>query len=105
LPKALIVCNFPILALTAEGVVGDRYEISRRTWSEHLEAPANTVDLVIADVTNLPYNRSLAMLWSKSPGARIVVCSLDQNEVEVYRVGSEGPEMETELESLLALTA
>jgi len=105
LPKALIVCNFPILTLTAEGVVGDRYEISRRTWSEHLAAPANTVDLVIADVTNLPYNRSLAMLWSKSPGARIVVCSLDQNQVGVYRVGSEGPEMETELESLLALTA
>ncbi len=105
MPKALIVCNFPIVAVTAEGVVGDRYEILRRTWSEHLAAPVNNVALVIADVTNLPYSRSLAMLWSKSPGARIVVCSLDQNEVEVYRVGSEGLEMETELESLLALTA
>ncbi len=105
MPKALIVCNFPILAVTAEGVIGDRYEISLRTWSEHLAAPVNTVDLVIADVTNRPYSRSLATLLSKSPGARIVVCSLDQNEVEVYRVGSNGPEMETELESLLALTA
>jgi len=90
LPKALIICNFPILAVTAEGVLGDRYEISRRTWSEHLAASAINVDLVIADVTNLSYSQSLAELWSKSPGARIVVCSLDQNEVEVYRVGSEG---------------
>lgn len=105
LADALVVSDFPIIGMTAESVLGVRYRVERKTWQAFLEQDNSSAGLVIVDVTALDRETALRLVGRMLPGARAVICSLHQNEVEVYRLGEGGAQREAAYPSLLALVA
>lgn len=105
LSRALIISDFPIIAATAHAVFDGRYNVEDCSWTAYIEEPARSADLVIVDVTAIATDTALALLARSLPEARVVVCSLHHNEVQVYRIGQDGPIVEGAFPSLLALAA
>ncbi|GAC1325196.1 MAG: hypothetical protein NVS2B16_20690 [Chloroflexota bacterium] len=103
--KALVVSDFPILGLTAKSVLCDRYDVETRTWKSFLDQVPLATQLVIVDITAIDCATALDLIARVLPGARVAVCSLHQNEVEVYRLGVDGPTREARISSLLQLVA
>ena len=104
-PTAHIISDFPIFIAAAQAVLGGRYCVWSRSWDEYTREPVQRSDLLVADVTRSPAQRALAHIACDLREARIVLCSLHRNEVEVYRVGPNGFMVEGAFPSLLALTS
>jgi hypothetical protein len=100
---ALVVSDFPIVAETVNIVFRDRYRIVVRTWNSYVEHPQVDAELVIVDVTTVERDIALALVARMLPRARVVVCSLHRNEVEVYRIDPSGVQTEGAFPSLLSL--
>lgn len=105
MPTALIISDFPILGMTAEGVLRSRYSVVVNSWSTFVSNAFEQSDLVVVDVTSYETETALALLTWLLPDAKVVVCSLHRNEVEVYRVERDGFKSEELLPSLFALAA
>jgi hypothetical protein len=104
-PTAIIISDFPIVAAAANAVFGKRYDVTATTWSEYVDRRIERVDLVVVDVTTLAAETALSLLMRALPETRVVVCSLHQNEVKVFHLGSDGLMSEGEFPSLLAFAA
>jgi DNA-binding NarL/FixJ family response regulator len=105
MPTALVISDFPIIAATARAVFDQRYAVEACSWTAYIEQPERQADLVVVDVTAITTDTALNLLARALPAARIVVCSLHQNEVQVYRIGQDGPIIEAAFPSLLSLAA
>lgn len=103
--NALVVSDFPIVGVTAQAVLDDQYRVEIRTWQQFLEHVNPHTSLVVVDVTAMDREKALVLVHRAFPMARVVVCSLHQNEVEVYRPDDNGPQREAALPSLLAFSA
>lgn len=104
-PTALIISDFPIITATARAVFEGRYQVESIGWAAYTQQPNRQADLLVIDVTAMSAESALALLARKFPRARVVVCSLHHNEVEVYRIEAGGPVIEGAFPSLLALAA
>lgn len=104
MPAALIVSDFPIIAATASQVFEGRYEVTSQSWATYMGDPVCAADIVIADSTTLPVEPILRLLQRTHPEARVIVCSLHHNEVQIYRTRAGDLVMEEALPSLLAVT-
>lgn len=104
MPVALVISDFPIISATARKAFERRYVVLTVTWREYAENRPEHADLVVVDVTTVAVQSALASLRHLAPPFGIVVCSLHHNEVHVYRVGPDGPEIESSLASLLEVT-
>jgi len=102
-PTAHIISDFPIFIATANAVLRHRYTIHIKSWAEYAEQPVQRSDLLVVDVTRISAQRALAYIACDLSEARIVLCSLHRNEVDVYRVGRNGFMVEGAFPSLLAL--
>jgi len=102
-PTAHIISDFPIFIATADAVLRGRYTVEKRSWAEYADHPVQRSDLRVVDVTKIPAQRALASIACDLSEARIVLCSLHRNEVEVYRIGRNGFMVEGAFPSLLAL--
>lgn len=102
---ALIIADYPILVTTATEILRNRYAIVTRTWSTLFESPVLDADLIIVDVTMVSDCDAVFLLGASSPDARIVVCSLHRNEVEICRMSFQGLAVIEALPSLLSLAA
>ncbi|HEX8918114.1 MAG TPA: hypothetical protein VF898_06405 [Chloroflexota bacterium] len=103
LPAALVISNYPIIAMTAAHVLKGRYRLLESSWHSLQETSHEKADLVIVDVTTVDTITAMSALTQALPGARIVVCSLHENQVQVYRHTESGLRPERSLPSLLAL--
>lgn len=104
LPIALVISNSPILCLTVSAVLAERYRTTSRTWTALIEEPLQAAELVVVDVTSISADAALSILAPALPRARMVMCSLLEEEVCVYAPGREGMRVATALPSLLALS-
>jgi hypothetical protein len=104
-PSLLIISDFPIVVASAEMVFGDRFRVVKRTWAQYAACPERDANLVVVDVTTVSAELALGALTPLLPMARVAVCSLHRNEVELYRVDADGLCAEGAVPSLLALVA
>jgi len=104
-PTALIVSNLPILTAAAKSVLADHYQVVSRTCNGFVVAPVSSADLVIVDVTTADSRTALALVSQIEKCNRVVLCSLHENEVDVYEIGNEGLKNRGALPSLLDLVA
>jgi hypothetical protein len=82
----------------------DRYDVRRTTWKEcEGEATRQDVALVVLDVTHITGDRVLALVSRLLPEVRVLVMSLDRNQVDVYEIAQQGLVRQGELPSLLSL--
>ncbi len=102
---ALVISDHPILVAGVRTVLSHRYDVTCCTWSDFVGYPPLEADIVIADATQLSSSCALDLLRGTLLRARIVVCSLHRNEVEVCRLEHEQLIVEGALPSLLHLTA
>lgn len=73
------------------------------TWAEvHADVDHETT-LVVADTTSISAASAVERLRDVFPQARIAVCSLHRNEVEVFDVSHEGVVTPMALPSLLSI--
>ena len=105
LPKALIISDFPIFTATAERVLRGRYDVIAQRWTTFIAKPPAEADMTIVDVTTVSSDAALALLWQALPATRIIECSLNENEVRVYRPGRNGPVADSALPDLFSLAA
>ena len=104
-PSLLIISDFPIVAASAVTVFGYRFRVTKSSWAQYAARPVREADLVVVDVTTVSADVALAVLTRLLPEARVAVCSLHRNEVEVFRVGPNGLRSEGAVPSLLELVA
>jgi pantothenate kinase type III len=99
-PLAWIVSDFPISAQMLEALLSERFRVQRSSWRQ---SPAidEGASLVVLDVTNVGADRAIAVLSELPVWTRVVVASLDRNEVGVYEVTSDGLTHRAEMPSLL----
>lgn len=104
-PTAIVISDFPIIRKTVHDVLGEQYATRSVTWDGFLAETLDGLDLIIVDTTWVPTETALEFLRTRAEAARIAVCSLDQNEIEIYRRGNGGLDLEARLPSLLELSA
>jgi len=105
LPRALVISNLPILATAARSLLQDRYQIINRTWSGCAVAPVSAAELVIVDVTSTDPRSALGVVSRIQSEARVVICSMHENEVDVYDIGEGGFRHRGPLPSILEAVA
>jgi hypothetical protein len=104
-PIALVVSNYPILSSGIRRRLQDDYDVTDLRWEE---ASANIRDdaaLIVLDVTAIPAETALSFVAGLRTRVRIMVSSLDRNEVDVYLAGPGGLIPQEGLPSLTSLTA
>ena len=104
-PTVLVISDYPIVQTAVDRTFRHRYQIVPRTWSAQIEAPWCTAEISILDVTRIDRTDALHHALNDLRGGRIVLCSLYDNEVHVYRHELSGLCMEAALPSLLSLSA
>jgi DNA-binding NarL/FixJ family response regulator len=102
---AVVFSDFPIIGHTVRAVFKDRYTVIAHDWSTIAQAMDANPRLVIVDVTTLDRVTTLALIASLFSESRVVLCSLHENEVEVYRVIQGVCQVEDRYPSLLAVAA
>jgi ketopantoate reductase len=102
---ALVVSDFPIVGCTVESVFRAQYEVVSRSWPAFVAHPVVGATLVIIDVTTKDTNAALSLIAQLLPEARVVVCSLNQNEVHVYVIDKSGCREDAAFPNLFALSA
>lgn len=100
---AWIVSNFPIIAGTASELLAADYAVTCLTWGEQIPASAPTPELVVLDITRVDDELILALLDSLPLHVRVVIMSLDWNEVVQYQTSETGLTRTGRLASLLDL--
>jgi hypothetical protein len=82
------------------------FEVESSTWAEYEDlADGQDVDLVLLDVTHVAGDRVLSLVARLLPAMRVLVTSLDRNQVDVYEISQNGLARRGELPSLLSLGA
>lgn len=104
-PTAYVVSDFPIIAAATERALSGRYLVQRVGWSRNVIRPMDGAALVVLDVTEVEADVVMSLLSTLPVEVRIVVSSLNRNEVDVYRIHHGGLVREAALPSLLALPA
>lgn len=104
MPVATIVSDYPIVAASVKRMLADSHVVHGTTWteSEHGTMPSDA-DLVLLDVTHITGDRVLALVSRLLPHVRVLVMSLDRNQVDVYEISQQGLARQGELPSLLSL--
>src|SRR5438046_1287171 len=100
--EALVITDFPIIARTVTSVFRGQYQVNLLTWSTYVDRPVAQAEVVVVDVTDVHAEVALLLVCRSHPHAKIVVCSLDQNEVQVCRTAAGLLTVERRLPSLLA---
>lgn len=104
-PRALIICDFPILAQSIAHTFSEYYEVVVSTWRAAEGSSKVDADFVVLDITVAGAQAARRLLSQMEPGGKAAVCSLHENEVQVYAIGDTGPTIEEEIPSLLSLHA
>lgn len=105
MPIACIVSDFPIIAASAERMLAGTFTVYRYTWNEYSPEHWLVANLVLLDVTQITGDRVLDIVSQLPQEARILITSLDRNEVDVYEISHKGLARQGELPSLLSLGA
>lgn len=103
--RVLIICDFPILAQSMVQAFSAGCDVTTRTWDASDPVHDLEADLVVLDVTMIGPRGARQILGQSAPGSRVAICSLHENEVQVYTIGDDGPTVEEEFSSLLSLGA
>ena len=104
-PTALVISNLPILSAAVTSILDGRYRTVACTWGGFAVAPVAEADLVVVDVTTADSRAALALLARINRCDQVVLCSLHENEVDVYRIGDGGLTHRGALPSLLDVVA
>jgi hypothetical protein len=83
----------------------DRYAVVPSTWDAFTAEPTVDLALYIVDVTTVDTDGALTLLSRLLHPTRVIVCSLHQNEVQVYQVGHGAYTTESRLPDLFAIAA
>lgn len=103
LPVALIVSDIPIMAASIVEALGGRYRVAGASWESFARQTQEPLDLVVIDVTSVPYDTALAFARSGLSQGCIIVCSLHCNQIDVYRTEARRLTKVANLPSLLSL--
>lgn len=100
-PRAAIVSDYPIIAEACARWLRPAYAVRLTCWAraDLGERPS----LVVADLTGVPARAALSLLSALPGGTRLVVTSLDHNDVDVYTLDGRGLVREPSVPGLLAL--
>jgi hypothetical protein len=100
-PAALVISDFPIVRATAQIILAPRYNVEAISWQGFTRGPRSAVDLILLDITTV--TEATALSCAPLSGQSIMVlCSLHENDVRVYRAGAGGPRLHARLPTLLA---
>jgi len=100
-PVAAVISDYPIVAATFVHRLCPAYEASVVSWDEWSLEP--DVSLVVADLTGVSARMILDLLAALPCGAQLVVTSLEQHDMQVYTLGSNGLVREAQGPDILAL--
>ena len=81
------------------------YIVERWPWDEYAERQGSPPSLIVLDVTHVTGDRVINLVSRLPVDVRVLIASLDRNEVDVYQIVGAGLAREGELPSLLALGA